>query len=77
MGQMTAVHDGHVFDAAGELIHAGSVALKQPGWPTDPALRVWEDEVYQGSGGGSGDGGLVPFGRATVETCGKSLPARA
>ena len=48
--------DVHVFDAAGELIHAGSVALKQPEQFADPALRVWEDEVYQGSGGGSGMG---------------------
>jgi len=48
--------DVHVFDAAGELIHAGSAALKQPKGNGDPALRVWEDEVYQGSGGGSGMG---------------------
>ena len=48
--------DIHVFDAAGELIQAGSAALKQPGQSADPALRVWEDEVYQGSGGGSGMG---------------------
>jgi hypothetical protein len=48
--------DVHVFDAAGELIHAGSVAFKAPERPADPALRVWEDEVYQGSGGGSGVG---------------------
>jgi hypothetical protein len=48
--------DVHVFDAAGELIHAGSVALKQPERYADPALRVWGDEVYQGSGGGSGMG---------------------
>jgi len=48
--------DVHVFDAAGELIHAGSVAFKPPERTADPALRVWEDEVYQGSGGGSGMG---------------------
>ena len=48
--------DVHVFDAAGELIHAGSVAFKPPERTADPALRVWEDEVYQGSGGGSGVG---------------------
>jgi hypothetical protein len=48
--------DVHVFDAAGELIHAGSVAFEQPKGTRDPALRVWEDEVYQGSGGGSGMG---------------------
>jgi hypothetical protein len=32
------------------------VALKQPKGTGDPALRAWEDEVYQGSGGGSGMG---------------------
>jgi hypothetical protein len=48
--------DVHVFHAAGELIHAGSVAFKPPVRTADPALRVWEDEVYQGSGGGSGMG---------------------
>jgi hypothetical protein len=48
--------DVHVFDAAGELIHAGSVAFKPPERTLDPGLRVWEDEVYQGSGGGSGMG---------------------
>jgi Family of unknown function (DUF6209) len=48
--------DVHVFDAAGDLIHAGSVAFKRPERTADPALRVWEDEVYQGSGGGSGMG---------------------
>jgi hypothetical protein len=48
--------DVHVFDAAGELIHAGTVAFKPPLRTADPALRVWEDEVYQGSGGGSGMG---------------------
>jgi hypothetical protein len=48
--------DVHVFDAAGELIHAGSVAFTRPEQAADPALRVWEDEVYQGSGGGSGMG---------------------
>ena len=48
--------DVHVFDAAGELIHAGSVAFKPPERTADAALRVWEDEVYQGSGGGSGLG---------------------
>jgi hypothetical protein len=48
--------DVHIFDATGELIHAGSVAFKRPEGTVDPALRVWEDEVYQGSGGGSGMG---------------------
>src|SRR4029079_15326109 len=31
--------DVHVFDAAGELIHAGSVALKPPQETRNPALR--------------------------------------
>jgi hypothetical protein len=48
--------DVHVFDTAGELIHAGSVAFKPPERTADPTLRVWEDEVYQSSGGGSGVG---------------------
>jgi hypothetical protein len=48
--------DVHVFDMARELIHAGSMALEQPERTADPALRVWEDEVYEGSGGGSGMG---------------------
>jgi Family of unknown function (DUF6209) len=52
--------DVHVFDAAGDLIHAGSVAFRPPERTADPALRVWEDEVYQGSGGGSGMGGCGP-----------------
>ena len=48
--------DVQIFDATGEVIHAGSVTLDAPGGRTDPALRVWHDEVYQGSGGGSGMG---------------------
>jgi hypothetical protein len=48
--------DVHVFDASGELIHAGTVVFEQPERTADTALRVWEDEVYQGSGGGSGMG---------------------
>jgi hypothetical protein len=48
--------DVHVFDASGELIHAGSVLFERPKRTADPALRVWEDDVYQGSGGGSGMG---------------------
>jgi Family of unknown function (DUF6209) len=55
--------DVHVFDATGQLIHAGSVAFKPPQRTADPALRVWEDDVYQGSGGGSGIGGMVSPGR--------------
>ncbi len=48
--------DIHVFDAADELIHASSVALKQPDAAGTRAPFVWEDDVYQGSGGGSGMG---------------------
>jgi hypothetical protein len=48
--------DVHVFDASGELIHAGTVVFERPKRTADPALRVWEDDVYQGSGGGPGWG---------------------
>src|SRR5947209_18504131 len=48
--------DVHVFDASSELIHAGTVIFQRPERAADPALRVWEDDVYQGSGGGSGMG---------------------
>jgi len=48
--------DVHVFDASGELIHAGTVVFERLKRTADPAIRVWEDEVYQGSGGGSGMG---------------------
>ena len=55
-GLADAWADVHVFDAAGELIHAGSVALQQRESTADGTLFVWEDDVYQGSGGGSGIG---------------------
>ncbi|MDQ6673571.1 MAG: DUF6209 family protein [Chloroflexota bacterium] len=48
--------DIHVFDAADELIHTGSVGLRQPDPTTPGAPFVWEDDVYEGSGGGSGIG---------------------
>jgi hypothetical protein len=48
--------DVHVFDASGELIHAGTVVFERPKRTADPAMRVWDDGVYQGSGGGSGMG---------------------
>ena len=48
--------DIHIFDATGELIHAGSVILQHRESAIDGALFVWEDDVYQGSGGGSGIG---------------------
>ena len=46
----------HIFDAAGELIQTGSVTLQLRESTADGALFVWEDDVYQGSGGGSGIG---------------------
>jgi len=48
--------DIHVFDGAGELIHTGSVILHSQESDSDGALFVWEDDIYQGSGGGSGIG---------------------
>jgi hypothetical protein len=48
--------DIHIFDATGELIHAGSVILQHRESAIDGSLFVWEDDVYQGSGGGSGIG---------------------
>jgi hypothetical protein len=48
--------DVHVFDAFGELIHAGTIVFEPPERTADTALRVWQDDVYQGSGGGSGMG---------------------
>jgi hypothetical protein len=49
--------DLHVFDATGELIHTGQIALEQ-GKPSnaDETWRIWDAEVYPGSGGGSGMG---------------------
>ena len=48
--------DVQVFDATGDLIQAGSLAIDPPPGDDNPAARVWDDEVYQGSGGGSGMG---------------------
>jgi hypothetical protein len=48
--------DIHIFDATGELIHTGSVLLQRRESAADGALFVWEDDVFQGSGGGSGIG---------------------
>jgi hypothetical protein len=49
--------DLHVFDATGELIHTGEIALEEaePS-EADEVLRVWDAEVYPGSGGASGMG---------------------
>jgi hypothetical protein len=48
--------DIHVFDAADELIATHSVILRRQESTGDGALFVWGDEIYQGSGGGSGMG---------------------
>jgi len=48
--------DVHVFDASGDVIHAGTVVFEQLKGSADPATRVLDDEVYGGSGGGSGMG---------------------
>jgi len=48
--------DIHVFDATDELIHAGSTILTLRETTDEGALYVWEDVIYQGSGGGSGMG---------------------
>jgi hypothetical protein len=48
--------DIHVFDATDILIHTGTIILQPAKAAADPALRVWDDEIYLGSGGGSGVG---------------------
>jgi hypothetical protein len=48
--------DVHVFDASDELIQAGTVLLHRRESTTNGTVFVWEDDVYQGSGGGSGIG---------------------
>jgi hypothetical protein len=48
--------DVHVFDAAGELISVDTIGLQESAEPTDDTVRVWDGDVYQGSGGGSGMG---------------------
>ena len=49
--------DVHVFDATGELINAGSISLEiGEQLTTDEELRIWDAEVYPGSGGASGMG---------------------
>jgi hypothetical protein len=53
---MDAWADIHVFDGTDELVHAGSVVLTLRESRSDGALFVWEDVIYQGSGGGSGMG---------------------
>ena len=48
--------DVHVFDATGELINAGSIAIENPEPSTSDELRFWDAEIYPGSGGASGMG---------------------
>jgi hypothetical protein len=49
--------DVHVFDGAEDLVHAATVPLdRRPGGDEETARFVWDDAVYQGSGGGSGVG---------------------
>jgi hypothetical protein len=56
---LTAWADVHVFDASDDPIHSGSIALEKE-LPTHKVAadeeRVWDADVYQGSGGGSGAG---------------------
>ena len=46
----------NVFDAADELIDTHNVILRQQDSTVDGALFVWGDDIYEGSGGGSGMG---------------------
>ena len=55
--------DIHVFDATEEVIQASTVNLQSKG----SGLFVWEDDVYQGSGGGSGMGVWVRPSGQTVQ----------
>jgi hypothetical protein len=48
--------DIHVFDAVDDLIQAGTAALQRRESTPNGAVFVWDDDVYQGSGGGSGVG---------------------
>ena len=48
--------DVHVFDAVGEVIHSGTVPLSRQGSSDEGVLFEWQDEIYGGSGGGSGMG---------------------
>jgi hypothetical protein len=56
---LTAWADVHVFDASDDLIHNGTITLEREA-PTKSTSadgeRVWDADVYQGSGGGSGAG---------------------
>jgi len=49
--------DVHVFDAMGELLHTLTIPLEPSAQPqADETVRVWDAEVYPGSGGASGMG---------------------
>jgi hypothetical protein len=53
---LTAWADVHVFDASDDLIHSGTIALEKEVRPPADEERIWDADVYQGSGGGSGAG---------------------
>lgn len=56
-GALAAWADVHVFDASDDLIHGGSIPLQKPeARPDMGEMLVWDADVYQGSGGGSGAG---------------------
>jgi hypothetical protein len=48
--------DVHVFDGAEDRVHARTVPLERRAADDESARFVWDDAVYQGSGGGSGVG---------------------
>jgi hypothetical protein len=49
--------DVHVFDALDEIIHAETIVLQKPeALALSGEERVWQADIYQGSGGGSGAG---------------------
>jgi hypothetical protein len=52
-GLLAAWADVHVFDATDDLIHSGTITLRQSeARPADGGVLVWEAAVYQGSGAG-------------------------
>jgi hypothetical protein len=56
-GPLEVWADLHVFDAVGDLLHAASIALEPSAQlSADSELRLWDAEVYPGSGGASGMG---------------------
>jgi Family of unknown function (DUF6209) len=54
---LAAWADIHVFDAADDLIHTGTIPLQKLETPSAAGEELeWHADVYQGSGGGSGAG---------------------